>query len=112
MTTEAKKRGINCEPLAATDASILTVTRRESGGRSQTLRTRDALPDTVAHVAPRGGFQMVDEEAGAVLDFEGQFRDAAFPVTVDAPGCRDDAVRYGRDLPCKRKDRGGSLIHR
>ena len=72
--------------LAVADDDILTIARCVAILACQACGARNALANTVAHVAARSGPETVDHEAGAVPHPYVQFSDATFSVLIDA-GC-------------------------
>ena len=78
----------------------LTVAGSEAVAAGEAGGTRDPLPDTVAHVAPRGRLQFVHHEAAAVPDGDAELGHAALPVLVDAGGGGDDALVYAGHGSC------------
>ena len=79
---------------------LLTVAGGVAIGRGQAWGARDALPDTVAHVAGRGGPEPVDHELAAVPHGDVQLPHAALPVLVDARRAGHDPLGHAGDGPC------------
>ena len=78
---------------------ILTIAGRVAVTAGEARGAGYALPHTVAHVAPRGGPQLVDHEGGAVPHGDVQLPHATLPVLVDARCTGHDPLGNAGDGP-------------
>ena len=80
---------------------LLTVAGGVAVGAGQAAGAGDALADAVAHVAGRGGPELVDHEGAAVPHGDVELPDAALPVLVDAGSAGHHPLGDGGHGACK-----------